>query len=370
MTQKNLSLQKPPRNLFFDFLKGVCILSVSIGHALQTTIPPNDNESFFENPLFISIYMWHMPLFAIISGYFAYSSIQKSNSFFSFIWNKFLHLWVPSVTVGVFYILTSKSLLVDNEYHQTILALIRNCFTGSLWFLSAIFKCLLVSFLINKYISNTKIRFFSYLTIILLLPTLYFFIHFSVGAWFIFLIPFFYGGILFKEYGFKIEFLTNKLVFLVPISIAIFIFCYLIWSTPCYIYKTPFLPTPPLDNALKITFFSSLRLVIGFLTSFCIVVFSYCFYLFLKKYNANAILNTTAKCGLASLQIYALQGPILKIITLIFGDINFERWGFDQSITWSSFLTGAILTAICYWTYKLLKQIPFISTVLFGEIKK
>ena len=49
---------------------------VILGHVIQLHMYPNSN-AFWENPLFKAIYIFHMPLFALISGYFAAKSFEK-----------------------------------------------------------------------------------------------------------------------------------------------------------------------------------------------------------------------------------------------------------------------------------------------------
>lgn len=67
---------KKDRNLYLDILKAICIVFVIVGHCIQFG-SGNEyylEEAYFENPMFIFIYSFHMPLFALISGYlFSYS---------------------------------------------------------------------------------------------------------------------------------------------------------------------------------------------------------------------------------------------------------------------------------------------------------
>ena len=73
---------KKERNLFLDILKGLTMIFVIFGHSIQfgSGHVYLENELFYENPVFKIIYSFHMPLFALISGYLFYHSTQK-NSF-------------------------------------------------------------------------------------------------------------------------------------------------------------------------------------------------------------------------------------------------------------------------------------------------
>lgn len=64
------------RNTFLDFAKGVLILLVVIGHAIQFVT--YHNLDFWGDPFFKAIYMFHMPLFMAIAGYLSHPGIIKS----------------------------------------------------------------------------------------------------------------------------------------------------------------------------------------------------------------------------------------------------------------------------------------------------
>lgn len=70
------------RNGYIDFLKGIAIILVVFGHNIQYGSGSNylQNEFFFDNIIFKFIYSFHMPLFAIISGYLFFLTIKKYNT--------------------------------------------------------------------------------------------------------------------------------------------------------------------------------------------------------------------------------------------------------------------------------------------------
>ena len=63
------------RDIYWDIIKGVAIFLVVLGHSLQYFYI----DSAYSNTdfLFSFIYSFHMPLFMVVSGYFAYSSFSK-----------------------------------------------------------------------------------------------------------------------------------------------------------------------------------------------------------------------------------------------------------------------------------------------------
>lgn len=67
------------RDKFLDLIKGVTIILVVAGHCIQSGCGTQYSSSnlYWENYLFKFIYGFHMPLFAMISGYLFYYSVKK-----------------------------------------------------------------------------------------------------------------------------------------------------------------------------------------------------------------------------------------------------------------------------------------------------
>lgn len=84
------------RNIYFDILKGIAIILVAYGHVLQTF-----NSNWESSIIGKTIYAFHMPLFMLISGYFFYPSVKKTD-YNHFIKKRFIHLYLPSLMWGLF----------------------------------------------------------------------------------------------------------------------------------------------------------------------------------------------------------------------------------------------------------------------------
>jgi len=63
------------RSWIGDRTKGVLIVLVTIGHALQYLFSPH--EDHFEDPFFRFIYMFHMPAFMFLAGFFTVGTIRR-----------------------------------------------------------------------------------------------------------------------------------------------------------------------------------------------------------------------------------------------------------------------------------------------------
>lgn len=94
---KRGSLKTKTKYEKLDVLKGILIILVVIGHAIQygNEISYANSTTFFSNHLFKIIYSFHMPLFMIISDYlFHYSVITGDEKYI--IKSKIERLLIPS----------------------------------------------------------------------------------------------------------------------------------------------------------------------------------------------------------------------------------------------------------------------------------
>ena len=91
------------RNEFLDIIKGITIFLVILGHCIENGV----GIKFIEKKIFLNdfvykfIYSFHMPLFALISGYFLYFSIEKYNMKTGII-KKIKHLLPPIIVFGIY----------------------------------------------------------------------------------------------------------------------------------------------------------------------------------------------------------------------------------------------------------------------------
>lgn len=70
------------RDVLPDVLKGFGITLVVLGHCIQESYSGAglDGNAFFDDRLYQFIYSFHMPLFMLISGYYAWNSVQRAKT--------------------------------------------------------------------------------------------------------------------------------------------------------------------------------------------------------------------------------------------------------------------------------------------------
>lgn len=123
------------RIIWIDVLKCLAIFFVLWGHCIQHFT----NSDFSNNPVFLFIYSFHMPLFMMLSGYFA-SKLEK-RSFRDVFTSKFLQLLLPTIIFGIVYWLQSRFLL--HQTHKDIIS----CLWYYFWFLKSLFVCIMLFYI-------------------------------------------------------------------------------------------------------------------------------------------------------------------------------------------------------------------------------
>lgn len=87
---------KTNRLLFYDILKAYAIVIVVLGHVIQTF-----NPEWKTGNVLIGIYMFHMPLFIAIWGFFFFVKSADKNTIETLIMKRFVGIMLPSLTMGV-----------------------------------------------------------------------------------------------------------------------------------------------------------------------------------------------------------------------------------------------------------------------------
>ena len=129
------------RILYVDVLKLFTIYLVLWGHAIMHFQPDNQSSIIFQ-----TIYSFHMPLFMMLSGYFATSSMPlNAKEFFP---KKFRQLLLPCISWGVVCWLVITSGLIQGIFHLDIKSLFTAGWLGlidNFWFLKSCFICYTLS---------------------------------------------------------------------------------------------------------------------------------------------------------------------------------------------------------------------------------
>lgn len=124
------------RNDFLDFIRGILIILVVWGHAIQYFML--DKGSFYDDPVYKIIYSFHMPLFMVISGYVFYWSVSRS-AVVPLLKKRIISIGMPMVLWGMLCWCMNREGLFINEPIKALYALKTDLF--SLWFLWSVLVC-------------------------------------------------------------------------------------------------------------------------------------------------------------------------------------------------------------------------------------
>jgi len=314
---------------YLDAIKAFAIFLVVCGHTLQYLDKPQTGKCLHD-----IIYSFHMPLFMVISGYFAYSSLQKT--FYPFITKKFIQLILPVITWTIlsflFIFVTDKG-----SYHSEIV--------GSYWFLRTLFACYLATWCIKRSFRNDYLGFLISAIIFSLLPK---------GSFlqFNWLYIFFWIGLFLKKNnGVLLEGKNSKRYIL-----------YLLCSALVFI-TTYYLKSSLHINSILISFTTVKISLLSIILNF-IVALSACLFIILLFSIKDKWPPIIKKLGMHTLGIYLVQGLLLERILPVCFQLEIKHSLLSFLVT---LLFSAIILLICNFIVEYSSRIKFINLLFFGN---
>lgn len=315
------------RNHYFDLLKGVAIILVVLGHSIQIL-----DVDYYGNPVFRLIYMFHMPLFIFISGYFLYPSVQKL-SLSNYLVKQIKHLGYPIFFWGLFScVLMLLSKLMQHKYIDILYFI--DLFSYSVWFLPVLLLFTIIGAIINVKFKYNYIGWSISCIIVFLIPD------YTLVPEIKYLLPFFIVGIFLKDLNWK-----KWNILIVIVSVLIFSYLFTIYNKEYFIYNTSFLPFD--ISILKIVIIRYIAGITGI-----IIITWLCFFITSKK-----IILILAKLGTLTLPIYVVHQNFFLINRII-------KFQTDSFLIMSFISLMIILLSIVF--YKMCSFLK-LKRLLFGE---
>lgn len=347
--------QSEKRLIAFDMLKLFAIYLVLVGHSVQYLLPTNP----YNEPLYLYIYSFHMPLFMAIAGYFSYKEqLSIGAAWGGGVKKRFMQLIVPSFFWMVIHALIKISITFQ-EINSILL--LKEEFFEVLWFLKSLFIC----YVLYVLMSSVKSLIIRHLLFAFVIAFMAFVSCFHLSLMF----PSFLFGVYLKKKDVLAK--PNMLKFLLLSSICVFLVCLSFWDASCYnnpphIISSAFV----LDFSPLITFVGiyMYRLLVGLSGAlFFISLFSV---VFKSDYTASrhSLIGFLAKQGRYTQAVYILQVIILE--TILAHYISFEDVNniFFVNIILIPFFSMVIL-AFCLLLTSFLMKYP-ISAFLLGNTWK
>lgn len=281
-----------PRIASFDALKCFAIYCVILGHTIQYYYPTSSYELYKDNILFSLIYSFHMPLFAIISGIFASSSLKLTPG--NFIKKKSINLLIPSFSWAIFGIVISA---IDHNGSLSIFNITTTHLLFDFWFLKCLFICFVIAYATKKITPTSNVLFFS----ISLLPSFL-----SDQYYLTFLCPFFISGIILSDF---ITIFREKCNYVIAISGILYLILFINWNSNDLVYCShPYTLISLIHNEqyfISRTLIYLYRFLIGFTGSIFIIS------LFFKIKDCHSIIKTIGKYTIG---IYCIQTWVIEVL--------------------------------------------------------
>lgn len=342
------------RNRNIDIIKEIAIYCVLWGHCIQCM---SGDVDFFNLEAIKLIYSFHMPLFALISGYLFFRTSQKravdilksrlmSLGVPFFVWNLLLY-----IRKYFFDILTAQSFEVNN------IGILRALASG-LWFLKSLFIITVLATLIVKCSKKYKYLCSFAVWISLILFNNVFGDHTAD------LFPFFVLGYYVAEHKSIVE----KIYKCRYIAYIAFIVLLIRMREEYFVYVGGINPVISEYGFAKQVYFDLYRLIIGIVGSSTIILLV----MQIGKYLPSAVNKFFEAMGRVTLQLYVLQSFFLEgVLSQL---VNHLPLSGGQSYIFLMEWIVAPIIAIVYAVIlkigvKIIGKLPHLSTALFG-VKK
>ena len=345
---KNIDYQ---RSRLIDNLKGLTIFLMVYGHFIQNTL--SQPNLYYSDAIFKIIYSFHMPMFALISGYLFYHSVfKKSLKALMISWIK--RFLVPIVLWSA--INWGLSCCIHEKIEFNLLF---NTITGNyLWFLWSILAAQIIIACCVKFIPD-NIRMIG---MIIGFFAMYLFPNPEMN---LFLYLFFVLGYCVNQHEVYKKLSNFKARFL---SIPLWIILLLFYSNDSYIYTTGISIWENGKTISEHFLIDVYRYVIGLCG--CLSVIILIKILTQLQKNKSRILQ---RFGMYSMQVYIIQSFIMKIYPLILNKINNKFvWiksivNYPFAIYILAFFEACICCYVCVCLAKIIERDDYISKLLFGR---
>jgi fucose 4-O-acetylase-like acetyltransferase len=338
------------RNEFLDFVKGVLITLVGIGHATQYAL--YKNVDFWQDPLFKTIYIFHMPLFMAVAGYLSFRGITNAPNLLKYVKDRWVSYLLPIITWAILFQAVMFFLKQHDKPADFPVAIFFEA-VSSFWFLWALIGCISCAVIAQ---AAKKYQWLAFLTMFLFNLSL-------PDQWNIYLFqytfPFFVGGFYIAKLElYPIQKRSFNLVSLIFLAIGSCV-CFIFWGTDTYIYITKM--SLSFENLPRIIF----RWLSGsIMSAFVMVLLGYLSSVIPKFFKQLLILM-----GRDSIYIYILQSYVFMIL-LALSERYFQPASDVVVRDLMAIALGIFVVYGCWGIGHLLTRNAQTARILFGKVRR
>lgn len=348
-----MSRAEQSRSSLIDVCKGIAIVLVVLGHNIQygSGLEFLRSDTYFENSMFKFIYSFHMPLFALISGYLCH--IKSDDSKGRFIYRKIYTLFIPVFSWVVFEFFLG--VVIKAQSIDSPVQLLKSFFSKllySYWFLWAMLFCAIVIWIFEKYLCGNIVIGIMAIILSLFIPD-------SVNSnLYIFVFPYYMMGYMWQKWRKRIVLSTKWLKRIFLLDSVVFGILLLRYSYNSYIYTTHtyLFGASGWKNQIGIDLY---RWIIGFAGSLFVILVCY----FSEKRLYICVKNTLIDLGKNTLGIYIVSTLInmygYKIVYKIAG-----KYFSPNVIIW--IIETVLVLILCLVVCRMIKKSRILSIMFLG----
>ena len=321
------------RIAYLDIVKLVTIYLVILGHVLIKMDP----DLSVGGKLYAFIYTFHMPLFVLLSGYFAGSSLTKS--FSTFVWTKARQLLLPVVPctiIACIYLFLFRHQL---NFRDEII--------GNSWFLKILFVYYVLFYLLKQIKVNDWMLFVTS-------AALLFFIPMGSSLQMNLLYPYFWCGYFMRKYNVLEKLCAGHYLLLVVMVFVGLYVCKLEYGIPTYIPINK-------DTLFGYWHLIAFRYLIGFVGCLMVIMLVSLLYNGFYKSEGQSCL---AEYGKKTLGVYVLQ---TILVINVFPDVY--QWNVESEfmldVVFAPIISVCFLS-VCLWLISVLSRSRILDLLFFG----
>ncbi|SFJ63201.1 nodulation factor fucose acetyltransferase NolL [Bradyrhizobium sp. Gha] len=336
------------RDLALDFVKGVLIILVIVGHLIQYIL--YRDEAFWDSLCFKWIYMFHMPLFMAISGFLVCRTLLRK-SLAQAVGDRAMQLLLPVLFWGAL-LETAKLAVLPRvpDASGYILPLLYDI-TGTYWFIWAAFVCFLLVKLLLTFDHCSPWSLFVSVVAVGLVP-----LTFSIFPLIKYTYPFFCLGFSFGQSRDRWTSIRGRCKLLLIASLCTAaLACFLSWEKATYVYNNLALVRDMMSakNVLLMLFGSAAA------SAIMIELFIQCW----RFGRSNRVVRFIAiEMGQSTLVLYLIQGTVFRLMDSI---QYAESSEITNRLAEAGILGGAIVL-VTLLVRRTVRDIPYLSQLILG----
>lgn len=363
--------EKTNRNIKADVIRGFAIITVILGHCIQqgNGLDYYNNSEYWFNKLYQFIYSFHMPLFMLLAGWFAFYSLRKIEGDRKKQWLFLLKravLYVFPILFWTFFefargYIINISVGNENAPLSELVPQFFSYFLTNLWFLWAVLVCLVIVFVMHFYLKDNVIVYaIGFLGLFVITDNM------NLGMY-KYLLPFYISAFYINMYKEKIvdskpgralkKVYEEKSWLLLLIVAVFFAALFAVYNDRAFIYRSGYrISRATLFIQIAIDMY---RMIIGFVGSL--------FFIMLWDMIINKISGYSwpvlSAFGRYSLGIYILQGYYILLVMTKYTNNLESHW-------WIVLIETIVICIVSLISAIIIDKVPIVRCVVGREPKR